>query len=380
MKQKQPSCSTYGVDQKLESALGAFDFAFVVTDPSQRDNPIRFASEAFYDLTGYSPNEVLNRNCRFLQGPETERRKVMEVRDAIREDRACKVCLLNYKKSGEKFWNQLYLEPILDENNSSRCYVGVLVDVTESLQKAIASKGVSMEDAEVTDEILAIAQSEEKSMSDICSMLLEDLQIKDTSCFSRLPASLMASLTAIQQSFVLVDAQQPDMPIVHAGETFIKMTGYPRDHVIGQNCRFLQGHDTDPKEIAKIRSAISSTPPSSVTTTILNYRYDGTPFWNALHISPIRGADGNVAFFVGVQLDVTRFPKTEEGGAVGRPKETVPECGLRGSRMPLKHKLAHSGTVGSVKIAVRSLTGGERGLRRDRNSCELPRRGSVDYS
>lgn len=72
------------------SPLAFFNFSVVVTDPRQRDNPILFASHAFLALTGYSADEVLGRNCRFLQGPETERRHIMELRDAVREERPCK--------------------------------------------------------------------------------------------------------------------------------------------------------------------------------------------------------------------------------------------------------------------------------------------------
>ena len=70
-----------------------FEFSVVVTDPRRADNPIVYASDAFLKLTGYSAAEVLGRNCRFLQGPETERRHLTEMRDAFREERPCKVTL-----------------------------------------------------------------------------------------------------------------------------------------------------------------------------------------------------------------------------------------------------------------------------------------------
>ncbi|CAD7701784.1 unnamed protein product, partial [Ostreobium quekettii] len=173
------------------------------------------------------------------------------------------------------------------------------------------------------------------------------------------------SLANIQQSLVLVDPNGPDMPIVHAGQGFLQLTGYPRDKVIGYNCRFLQGMDTDPKAVAKVRAAVAAQPPKPVTATLLNYRYDGTPFWNYLHISPVRGADGEVVYLVGVQVDVT------ESGDAGAP--------LLGA-VSLKHKLLHAGTVGKVKVAVRSLAGGDRGLRRSLDNLELTRRGSIGNS
>lgn len=146
-----------------------------------------------------------------------------------------------------------------------------------------------------------------------------------------------------------------------------------RDEIIGRNCRFLQGYDTDRTEIAKLRAAMTAKPPYSVSTTILNYRKDGTPFWNALHIAPIRNSTGSVTYFIGVQLDVSRKQQVED--SVG-----LPECDIPGSKMPLKLKLAHSGAVGKVKVAVRSLGGEDRGLRRECTSCDIPERGTVDYS
>lgn len=105
------------VDEQLATILNALQFCFVLADCRQPDNPITYASSGFYNLTGYSPHEVIGRNCRFLQGPETSRQKVhhlllnllfgsifchptfsktsrlqvMEMRDAIREERSCEV-------------------------------------------------------------------------------------------------------------------------------------------------------------------------------------------------------------------------------------------------------------------------------------------------
>lgn len=136
----------------------------------------------------------------------------------------------------------------------------------------------------------------------------------------------------------------------------------------------MQGRDTNKTEIAKLRAAITASPPYPVTTTILNYRKDGTPFWNALHIAPIRNAGGSITYFIGVQLDVTKRQQVDEDAFA------YPECEIPEGKMPLKFKIAHSGAVGKVKVAVRSLGGEDRGLRRERNSCDLPEKGAVDYS
>ena len=102
----------------------------------------------------------------------------------------------------------------------------------------------------------------------------------------------------------------PDQPLVYLNEGFCKLTGYERDEALGRNCRFLQGTETDPQAVRKIREAISGG--QSCKVTLLNYRKDGTPFWNRLSISPIRSSSGTVTHYVGIQSDVTELRKTRE--------------------------------------------------------------------
>ncbi len=103
--------------------------------------------------------------------------------------------------------------------------------------------------------------------------------------------------------FLLTDPRLDDHPIVYVNEPFLEMTGYPADEVLGRNCRFLQGEDTDEAAIDELRRAIADERPATVE--LVNYRKDGTPFLNQLHISPVRDGDGRLVHFVGVQIDVT---------------------------------------------------------------------------
>ncbi|WP_343527103.1 histidine kinase famiy protein [Sphingomonas sp.] len=87
----------------------------IVTDPRRPDNPIVFCNEAFSFMTGYSEQEILGTNCRFLQGPETDRDVVAQVRDAIGRRDEIAVELLNYRKNGSTFWNALFVSPVYDD-------------------------------------------------------------------------------------------------------------------------------------------------------------------------------------------------------------------------------------------------------------------------
>jgi len=105
-----------------------------VTDPRQPDNPIVFCNGAFLDLTHYKEEDVIGRNCRFLQGPQTDRRTVDEVRKAIAEQRAVAVDVLNYKADGTPFWNALFIGPVFDQDGQLLYFFASQMDITERRQ------------------------------------------------------------------------------------------------------------------------------------------------------------------------------------------------------------------------------------------------------
>jgi PAS domain S-box-containing protein len=102
----------------------------VVTDPNQPDNPIAFVNRAFLDLTGYREEQVLGRNCRFLQGEQTDPHTVEEIRGALREQRAVAVDILNYKADGRPFWNGLFIGPVFDEAGKLLYFFASQMDIT----------------------------------------------------------------------------------------------------------------------------------------------------------------------------------------------------------------------------------------------------------
>jgi PAS domain S-box-containing protein len=103
---------------------------FIITDPSLHDNPIVYASDDFFELTGYSQEEVLGRNCRFLQGTKTSPEKVAAIRKAVSVGEDCNVTLINYTSKGEPFWNSLFIAALRDAENNIVNFIGVIVKVS----------------------------------------------------------------------------------------------------------------------------------------------------------------------------------------------------------------------------------------------------------
>ncbi len=115
--------------------------------------------------------------------------------------------------------------------------------------------------------------------------------------------SLVKALQTAQQNFVISDPAIPDNPIVYASQGFLNLTGYRFDEVLGRNCRFLQGPETDPMAVDRIRKGIETG--EDTTVVLLNYRKDGTTFWNQFFVAALRDGDGNIVNYLGVQCKVS---------------------------------------------------------------------------
>ncbi|WP_163185290.1 SpoIIE family protein phosphatase [Cellulosimicrobium sp. SL-1] len=125
----------------------------------------------------------------------------------------------------------------------------------------------------------------------------------------RLAAALeRRAMSASEVSFTIADARAPGVPLVWVNPAFTATTGYAADEVLGTNCRFLQGPGTDRDAVARIRAAVDGG--TTAGETLLNYRKDGTPFWNQLTLSPVHDELGTLTHFVGVQADVTARVET----------------------------------------------------------------------
>lgn len=106
-----------------------------------------------------------------------------------------------------------------------------------------------------------------------------------------------------RMAIAISDPHEPDCPIVYVNQAFLDLTGYAREEVLGRNCRFLQGPATDRASVDRLKQGIDAQ--RYTVVDLLNYRKDGTPFWNAVHVGPIYDQQGELAYFYGSQWDIT---------------------------------------------------------------------------
>jgi PAS domain S-box-containing protein len=119
-----------------------------------------------------------------------------------------------------------------------------------------------------------------------------------------------AAVEMTRMPMILADPRQDDTPIVFANNAFLDLTGYEEGEVLGRNCRFLQGAGTDPEHVRRLREALAAGQATAVE--ILNYRRDGTPFWNAVFMGPVHNPEGEVIYYFASQLDVTQRRESEQ--------------------------------------------------------------------
>jgi two-component system, NtrC family, sensor kinase len=155
------------------------------------------------------------------------------------------------------------------------------------------------------------------------------------------------AMAATSTGIAIADATNPEHPIIYCNPAFESMSGYQRDEIIGKNCRFLQGIDTDPAAVKIIRQALQSE--SECKVILKNYRKDGTPFWNALSISPVRDRAGKLTHFVGVQRDFTDRKKSEEALRKSETQSREQAAKLEAALEQLKD--THSQLVQSEKMS-----------------------------
>lgn len=135
---------------RLARAIASASDGIVISDPHRPDNPVIYANPAFERITGYSLKEIIGRNCRFLQGPDTAPEALDEIRQAIAAQRDVRVVLLNYKKNGQTFWNELKISPVFSGQGLLLYFIGIQTDIT---QRKLAEE--ALQDSEARHRMLA---------------------------------------------------------------------------------------------------------------------------------------------------------------------------------------------------------------------------------
>ena len=118
------------LNKLLAETLDHTGIGIIITDPNQQDNPIIYHNKGFESLTGYKHNEIIGRNCRFLQGPLTNEETIKRIREKVEKKEEIKIDILNYRKDQSTFWNELSINPVFDEQGEVRHFIGVQKDVT----------------------------------------------------------------------------------------------------------------------------------------------------------------------------------------------------------------------------------------------------------
>ncbi len=258
--------------------------AMIAVDPHQDDQPIVFANEAFLTLTGYPEEEVLGRNCRFLQGTDTDPEAIEAIREIIRARAFGQVEILNYKRDGTPFWNALHVSPIFSEAGELAYFFGSQWDVSEKRRAIDAVEGK----ARLSDPDLQRAIDRNRELE---------------FAFNQISDSVLMTEYA--------PLGEPGPKITWVNNGFERMTGYSADEVIGQTPRILQGPETSREEIEKLRSSLQKGKGHDRAQTV-NYRKDGTPFIIEWSVSPIHDPDGKPLSWLAVQRDVTSRMEAEE--------------------------------------------------------------------
>ncbi|KAG6653720.1 hypothetical protein CIPAW_05G096000 [Carya illinoinensis] len=373
------------VSQELKEALATLQQTFVVSDATKPDCPIMYASSGFFTMTGYSSKEIIGRNCRFLQGQETDRNEVAKIRDAVQNGKSYCGRLLNYKKDGTPFWNLLTISPIKDGTGKTVKFIGMQVEVSkytegvndktlrpnglpQSLirydsrqkEKALGSmtevvqtvkhpgshiRAMSHDSTSKHEEqenfnldyalpksaeiqnmntpsrqtprsdsrgfkgrsLSSVGRLEEKPSIEQEVLMTKDVEhldsweLADRERDIRQGIDLATTLERIEKNFVISDPRLPDNPIIFASDSFLELTEYTREEILGRNCRFLQGPETDQETVSKIRDAIREQ--REITVQLINYTKSGKKFWNLFHLQPMRDQKGELQYFIGVQLD-----------------------------------------------------------------------------
>jgi PAS domain S-box-containing protein len=263
------------------AAVRATRMPMIITNPRLPDNPVVFANNAFCRLSGYTREEILGRNCRFLQGPETDPATVAKIREAVRRVESIEIDILNQRKDGDTFWNRLLMAPVYDTEGMLAYFFASQVDVTierERLTGLEASNASLM--AELTDR-LRLQKEQERELA------------------FTLKAARFGTWTLDITGCQLISS-----------ETCKEIFGRPLDQPFTYDDRLAAIHPDDrDKSAAEVARCIADSTDYDVVYRIR--RPDDEVRWIASRGQPFFDADGNPLRIAGVSTDITVQRRSE---------------------------------------------------------------------
>jgi PAS domain S-box-containing protein len=143
----------------LQLVVNASNDGIVVAEQEGDDNILIYANAAFERLTGYSSDDILYQDCRFLQGSDRQQAGLTAIREAVRSHQPCRQIIRNYRKDGSAFWNELSITPVFNEGDQLTYYIGIQKDVSEEVQAKERVRELEAEVSRLKDELAALKAS-----------------------------------------------------------------------------------------------------------------------------------------------------------------------------------------------------------------------------
>jgi len=137
----------------LQKAVDASNDGIVIAEQEGNDNILIYANAAFERLTGYSQDEILYQDCRFLQGDDRDQSALLEIKTALKEGRAARVVVRNYRKDSAMFWNELSITPIFNDKDQLTYFIGVQRDVSELVRLKTENQTLKAQLAKINAQI-----------------------------------------------------------------------------------------------------------------------------------------------------------------------------------------------------------------------------------
>jgi PAS domain S-box-containing protein len=284
----------------LDRAVAASSNGIVITDPRAPDDPIVYVNPAFERISGYTADEVVGHNCRFLQGEDRDQPALDDLRSALSEEREFRVVLRNYRKDGTPFWNELYISPVHDEQGRLTNFVGVQNDITE--RRRIGN---------------VLRESEERFRATF-------------------------EHAAIGAAQVGVDGRW-----LRVNQRLAEIVGYEPEEMLQTTFQQITHPDDLERDLAQMRRLLAG---ELRTYTIEKrcLRRDGSLVWVNLTVSLVRDASGEPIYFIAAVEDISERKKAQEERDLLLIKEQL----ARAEAVEARRRLALLAAAGPVLSAA----------------------------